>query len=281
MTAEQTGFCPRCGTKRPAGSQFCEKCGFEFGEAAPAAPPRDDEPAAIDSLPPPPPPKQTGGIAGWGAKRWAIAGGGAAALVALVAVIVITLGGDEEPVLQPVTQPPVAGPAPSPSLSPGVDVAAAAERVPCFDVYEQAQVVDLSTGHDPPYAHGEEGTPAAGGNHTPIPLPAEPKVYTQQPPEESAVHNLEHGYVIIYYRPGDSPLPQEIVAALEDLVNGETEVLMAPYEGAESALWLIAWGVRQACEPAAGANPADVVLVAQAFIDEWKNGPYAPEPQAT
>jgi hypothetical protein len=278
MTAEQTGFCPRCGTKRPAGSQFCENCGFEFGEAAPAAPPREDEPAALDSLPPPPPPKQTGGIAGWGGKQWAIAGGGAAALVALVTVIVITLGGDEEPVLQPVTQPPVAGP--SPSLSPG-DVAAAAARANCFDFFPVSNASDLPIGHEEPYALGEAGTPSVGGNHAPAPLPPEPKVYTQQPPEEAGVHNLEHGYVIVYYRPGDDGLPQELVTALTTLVNGETEVLMAPYEGSESLLWLVAWGVRQPCDPPPEANPDDLVLVAKEFIDEWKNGPYAPEPQAT
>ncbi|MGH2712104.1 MAG: DUF3105 domain-containing protein [Actinomycetota bacterium] len=278
MSAEGGGFCPSCGTKRTAESQFCASCGFEFGEGAASETAKGADPGALDSLPPPPPPKGAGGIAGWGGRQWAIAGGGAAALLGGVLAIVLIVGGDEEVPLQPVTEPPVAAPALSPSPSP--DVAAAAARANCFDFFPLSDASDLPVAHEEPYALGEAGTPAAGGNHAPTPLPPEPKVYTQQPPEEAGVHNLEHGYVIVYYRSGDDGLPQELVTALATLVNGETEVLMAPYEGAESLLWLVAWGVRQPCDPAPGTDPADVVLVARAFIDDWRNGPYAPEPAA-
>lgn len=276
MSAEGAGFCPSCGTKRTAGSRFCDNCGFEFGEPAETA--EAVRPGDLDSLPPPPPPKRTGGIGGWGGKQWAIVGGAAAVVLGAVLAIVLIAGGDEDVTLQPVTEPPVAAPALSPSPSP--DVAAAAARTNCFDFFPVSNASDLPIRHEEPYALGEVGNPSVGGNHAPAPLPPEPKVYTQQPPEEAGVHNLEHGYVIVYYRPGDDGLPQESVTALTTLVNGETEVLMAPYEGAESLLWLVAWGVRQPCDPPPEANPDDLVLVAKEFIDEWRNGPYAPEPSA-
>ncbi len=157
--------------------------------------------------------------------------------------------------------------------------AGAAERVNASEVEEQEAAQPSE--HQEPYTLGVGGVPAFGGNHTGGALRPEPKVYTQQPPEQTAVHNLEHGYVIVYYsNEGENALDQEIVTALEELVEGETEVLMSPYQGLSEPLYLVAWGARQSIAPPEGANPQDVVLVAEAFIDEWKNGQYAPEAAA-
>lgn len=157
--------------------------------------------------------------------------------------------------------------------------ASAAARVGIGEVQEPA---DEGTQHlqptDPPPQYGT--TPAASGPHAQSPLPPEPKVYEQPIPETAAVHNLEHGYVLIYYRAeGDGGLDQAIVAELEDLAEGETEVIMAPYDNlAEGTnLALVAWTRLQEGQVPADADPADVALVARGFIEEFKNGAAAPE----
>ena len=155
---------------------------------------------------------------------------------------------------------------------------AAATRVGATEVETDEA---LPNEHQEPYGTSQDGVPAMGGNHTPGALPAEPKTYQQQPPEETAIHNLEHGYVIVYYADeGDNALDADIVSALEDVVAGETEVLMAPYQGLAQPMYLLAWGARQAIDPPEDASPDDVVLVTRAFIDEWKNGRFAPEAAA-
>ena len=158
--------------------------------------------------------------------------------------------------------------------------AAAADRISCTEVEEQDAT--LPNEHTEPFAVGEGGVPAFGGNHSGSVLPPEPKVYSQQPEEQTAIHNLEHGYAIVYYAAeGENALDPGLVSALEDLVNEETEVLMSPYEGLAEPLYFLAWGARQACSPPADASPADVVDVAEGFLADWKNGQYAPEAAAS
>ncbi len=157
---------------------------------------------------------------------------------------------------------------------------AASERISCTEVEEQEAT--LPNEHTEPYAQGEGGVPAFGGNHTGNTLPPDPKVYAQQPPEQSAIHNLEHGYVIIYYAAdGENALDEGLVSTLEGLAEEESEVLMSPYEGLSQPLYFTAWGARQACDPPADATAADAVAAARGFIDKWKNGQYAPEAAAS
>ena len=159
------------------------------------------------------------------------------------------------------------------------EAALAADRISCTEIEEQEAT--LPNDHKEPYASGEGGVPAFGGNHTGGTLGADPKVYQQQPPEQTAIHNLEHGYVIVYYAAdGDNALDAEIVSALEGMVEGESEVLMSPYDGLDQPLYFVAWGARQSCDPPAEADPADAVDVAEGFISEWKNGDFAPEAAA-
>ena len=154
---------------------------------------------------------------------------------------------------------------------------AAAERVNASEVETEPE---LPNEHVEPFAQGEGGVPAMGGNHSNA-LPPEPKVYSQPVAEANSIHNLEHGYVLVYYAAdGDNALDEKFVSALEDLVNDETEVLMAPYEGLAEPLYLVAWGARQSVDPPAEASPDDVSLVTEAFIEEWKNGEFAPEAAA-
>jgi hypothetical protein len=41
---------------------------------------------------------------------------------------------------------------------------------------------------------------------------------------------------------------------------------------------LVAWRELQQCDPADEADPEDAVVVAEAFIDRFKNSSLAPEP---
>jgi hypothetical protein len=106
-------------------------------------------------------------------------------------------------------------------------------------------------------------------------------VYEQPVPEQNAVHNLEHGYVLVYFRQdGDGALPGGVVSALADLVEGTSKVVMAPYPGLgpEHALALVAWNELQRCPST--VTPSQAVGLARAFIDRFRSGGQAPEPSA-
>src|SRR5688500_3549588 len=85
--------------------------------------------------------------------------------------------------------------------------AAAAERLDCTDIQTMQQEVDAAaaldsqTLHSPPFGQGQNGIPVTAGRHS-SPLPPDPSVYEQPIPEANAIHNLEHGYVIVYYADG-------------------------------------------------------------------------------
>jgi uncharacterized protein DUF3105 len=160
----------------------------------------------------------------------------------------------------------------------------AAGRVGCSsietkqDQVDAAAVLSQAQIHSPPFAQGANGEPATAGHHS-SPLPGEPHVYDQPIPEANAVHNLEHGYILVYYaKTGDQPLAENIRTALADLARGETKVIMAPYPDLASPLDLVAWGKLQKCDPPSDANPDDAVTVARGFIDQFRAGGLAPEP---
>ena len=86
--------------------------------------------------------------------------------------------------------------------------------------------------------------------HDPSPLPIPPRVYTEPISETNAVHNLEHGAVIMYYRQsGDAALPQDVVDRLATIANDGHNTILAPYgplpDG--TALALAAWNKLQTC----------------------------------
>lgn len=129
-----------------------------------------------------------------------------------------------------------------------------------------------------------ETTPASFGPHAGQTLPPEPAVWDQpfDPTFEfRAVHNLEHGYVIMYYRgEGEAALSQDVVSALGEIAGAEDQVMLAPHptlpEGENLAL--VAWNRIRHCEVTGDAGA--VADVARGFIEEFRDGPSAPEPQA-
>lgn len=63
--------------------------------------------------------------------------------------------------------------------------------------------------------------PPTGGKHNPVPLGDKERFYDvgEKPRAERAVHNLEHGYVVVWY---DSSLPADQVAKLKTLATTQS-----------------------------------------------------------
>lgn len=120
--------------------------------------------------------------------------------------------------------------------------------------------------------------PAAAGPHDPSPLPADPHVYGWPVSATRAVHNLEHAYVVVYYRPtADAGLGAETVDALESLAREESRVIMAPSPdlSEDRALALLAWNTRLLCPSSVSAEQA--VTITRSFIEAFRGTTIAPE----
>lgn len=121
-----------------------------------------------------------------------------------------------------------------------------------------------------------ESSPPTGGKHDPSWLDAgfysEP--FTDQrgpgPSIYRAVHNLEHGYVIVWHK----DLSDAQLDALDEEFGNDRKVIVVPYpqlEGGKMAL--SAWEKLQVC-----AEPS--VKVVEGFIDRYREQRSAPEPNA-
>jgi hypothetical protein len=124
-------------------------------------------------------------------------------------------------------------------------------------------------------------TPGTSGTHSPTALPPTTEVLDQPAPEALAIHNMEHAYVIIYYRAeGRQALPQNVRDGLADLARREEKVILSPHpqlpEG--TSLALAAWTKLQECPRVTDADA--VVLAAEGFIKRFRGTSNAPEPSA-
>ena len=120
--------------------------------------------------------------------------------------------------------------------------------------------------------------PATSGYHDPSPLPIPPRVYSEPVSETNAVHNLEHGAVIMYYsQSGDAALPQDVVDRLATIANDGHNVILAPYEPLPdgTALALAAWNKLQTCP--ATTTVSQSATIANGFIDAFVCTSNAPE----
>jgi hypothetical protein len=122
--------------------------------------------------------------------------------------------------------------------------------------------------------------PATSGLHDPSPLPADPPVYTEMPPETRLVHNLEHGFVNIYYRAsGDGALASDVVDALMSYAqNPETgHVLLTPHTSLPSgtALALTYWNRILTCP--SGVTAEQARTIASGFVEAFECSNVAPE----
>jgi hypothetical protein len=157
----------------------------------------------------------------------------------------------------------------------------AAEAASCGEV--QTPVASAPGGQH--LARGEPFTydqhPATSGSHAPAPLPAEPHVYTAPVDETAAVHNLEHAYVLIYYRAdGADALPTDVVDELATLAESEDKVIMAPHPSLDegTSLAVAAWNKLWECP--AGVTADQARTISSGFIEAFRGSNNAPEPQA-
>jgi hypothetical protein len=134
---------------------------------------------------------------------------------------------------------------------------------------------------DAPYSYTEQ--PATSGPHDPYPLEGQPRIYEAadmaQYQETKAVHSLEHGSVIMYYRAsGDADgLPTKVVDQLGPIAENNPATYLIPYpnlpEG--TALAFTAWNKLLTCPSTITGDQA--TTVAQGFVGAFACTNNAPE----
>ncbi len=129
-------------------------------------------------------------------------------------------------------------------------------------------------------SHTYDQHPATSGLHDPNSLPAEPHVYESPVTETLAVHNLEHGYILVYYTAdGTDALPADVVARLASFARAETKVIMAPYPDLPTgtSFAVAAWNKLWECPPTVTADQARAI--ASGFVQAFRATTNAPEPK--
>ncbi len=132
---------------------------------------------------------------------------------------------------------PGPGPAAPVTVAPGVSRCSALER----PQLQEATHIGQGATHKP-----FSSDPPSSGPH--YALPADPGFVTAPLPPEQLVHNLEHGQIVIWYRPDLGPADLE---SLEGITDEEPiATVTVPYAGiqAPDALVLTAWGALQRCQ---------------------------------
>lgn len=99
--------------------------------------------------------------------------------------------------------------------------------------------------------HVDEGSPItyssyppSSGNH--YPSPSAYGFYDTQLPDGKVVHNLEHGGIVLYYRPD---LAEDVKQTLRSLMTtlppgkyGQVKLVVTPHPRVEAAVQVTAWG---------------------------------------
>ncbi len=111
--------------------------------------------------------------------------------------------------------------------------------------------------------------PPVGGDHAPVWQNC--GFYPAPIVAEMGVHSLEHGAVWVTFRPD---LAQDQVSSLRQLAQGQTFVLVSPWEdGLPAPVVASTWG-RQLALPSASDRRLEQ------FIRAFRQGPQSPEPGA-
>ncbi len=172
----------------------------------------------------------------------------------------------------------------APKSTPLSDQAqAAASAGGCAGLIQPAASAPGGLHLQPGQAYTYDQQPATSGYHDPSPLPGQPRVYTTDDlanyRETMAVHSLEHGSVIMYYRPTGDPagLPQPVVDTLGPIAQNNNASYLIPYPNLPqgTALAFTAWNELLTCP--AKITPEQAGAVAQGFIDSFACTNNAPE----
>lgn len=116
-------------------------------------------------------------------------------------------------------------------------IAAAVYRLSRPDMEGVISFNNLLRNHDQEAEFVDSSLPPTGGTHNPRWQNC--GIYTDPVDNSLAVHSLEHGAVWLAYRPD---LPAEKVSELQNLVRGESYLLMSPFPGLQSEAVASAWG---------------------------------------
>ncbi len=86
--------------------------------------------------------------------------------------------------------------------------------------------------------------PPSSGHHYPSPAPA--GISATPIPEGNWVHSLEHGYVVILYKPSASGAPtdaqlRDILATFPKEKHGEVKIVITPYDHMDTPITAVAW----------------------------------------
>lgn len=122
---------------------------------------------------------------------------------------------------------------------------------------------------------GTPPIPPSNGRHNPVSLGDTNRFYplSQNPRPERAVHNLEHGYIVVWY---DSKLPADQAAHLQELAAGGnlSRLLVVGWSQGDlpagKHVVLTSWGRTDRC-----AKVSDDVI--NSFYKTHLNAPLAPE----
>jgi hypothetical protein len=119
--------------------------------------------------------------------------------------------------------------------------------------YPELRMLPPDPGGRAHFAAGEaydayNSNPPTSGPHT---ATVEPGAYDTPVPKESAVHNMEHGQVVVWYNCNAGPQPrdeaacvtllQQLAAIVTEANNGGKRVLMTPYAAMDHRIALTAW----------------------------------------
>jgi hypothetical protein len=164
--------------------------------------------------------------------------------------------------------------APKPLSSAAI---AAASAAGCSELRTPAAEAPGNLHLEPGATYSYAEHPATSGYHDPGALGSQ-RVYTEPVQETLAVHSLEHGSVILYYRDsGDGALPQDVVDELARVANDNRATYLIPYESLPdgTALAVTAWNKIMTCP--ATIQPDQAVAVSQGVVDAFACTSNAPE----
>ena len=136
---------------------------------------------------------------------------------------------------------------------------------PTAEVSASAGSCQADTRSDPGSSHVQNPTygvdPPSGGDHDPVPAAA--GTYGSATPRDGQlVHSLEHGYVVVWYRPGLAAADMAMVA--DTVARFSRDVLLVPRAALPVRVAATAWHQRLLCDE---VDPA----VLARFIDEYRN----------
>lgn len=129
--------------------------------------------------------------------------------------------------------------------------------------------IDIGASH-PSYS---SNPPTSGWHYA---NPAKKGVYKEKLADEQVVHNLEHGYIWISYRPETNP---EIIKQLENFYGFGKKIVVEPRKENDKLIAIAAWNWLDKFDPVSSTSLSDTELKRIGdFIDEYINK--GPEPNA-